>query len=178
MRCFYCNKHEAVKSYERMRKGVAKREYYCLSCYEKLFLCRENSDEGASLSVCPYCERTVAEFETSKLVGCPYCYKGMQEKILPVIVKMQGGDCGHRGKLPPISEENEALLEKERFVTEEEKDAFRLEIASAERFTRQKGEMDMLVAYLSRKDPARAEEYREKTERMNRTGAVEEEIVW
>lgn len=161
-----------------MRKGVAKREYYCLSCYEKLFLCREDSGEESSLSVCPYCERTVAEFEASKLVGCPYCYKTMQESILPVIVKMQGGDCGHRGKLPPISEENEALLEKERFVTEEEKDAFRLEIASAERFTRQKGEMDMLVAYLSRKDPARAEEYREKAERMNKTGAVEEEIVW
>lgn len=178
MRCFYCNKHEAVKSYERMRKGVAKREYYCLSCYEKLFLCREDSGEESSLSVCPYCERTVAEFEASKLVGCPYCYKTMQESILPVIVKMQGGDCGHRGKLPPISEENEALLEKERFVTEEEKDAFRLEIASAERFTRQKGEMDMLVAYLSRKDSARAEEYREKAERMNKTGAVEEEIVW
>lgn len=161
-----------------MRKGVAKREYYCLSCYEKLFLCREDSGKENALSVCPYCERTVSEFEASKLVGCPYCYKTMQESILPVIVKMQGGDCGHRGKLPPISEENEVLLEKERFVTEEEKDAFRMEIASAERFTRQKGEMDVLVAYLSKKDPVRAEEYREKAERMNRTGAVEEEIVW
>lgn len=178
MRCFYCNKHEAVKSYERVRKGVAKREYYCLSCYEKLFLCHKQSENEESLSVCPYCERTVAQFEASKLVGCPYCYKTMQGSILPIVVKMQGGDCGHRGKLPPISEENEVLLERERFVTEEEKDAFRAEIAAAERFTRQKGEMETLVVYLDRRDPARAEEYREKLERMNRTGAVEEEIVW
>ncbi len=178
MRCFYCNKHEAVKSYERVEKGEVKREYYCLSCYEKLFLCVKDAESDQSLSVCPYCERTVAEFEGSKLVGCSYCYKTMQRDILPVVVKMQGSDSGHRGKKPLLSEGSEARLKAESFATNEERDEYRNVFVKKERFERQKKELEMLVAYLERRNPERAQEYREKLERMLKAGEVEEELVW
>ncbi len=178
MRCMYCNKNEAVKSYERMEKGVAKREYYCLACYEKLFLCLQDTESESSLSVCPYCGTTTKEFETRKLVGCPYCYHAMRKAVFPFVLKMQGSDCGHRGKKPLLSEEGEILLGSQTFFTEEEKDEFRMEIVKAERFNRQKQEMEMLIAHLGSQDPVREREYGEKLERMLKTGAVEEEIVW
>ena len=178
MRCFYCNKNEAVKSYERIVKDVAQRAYYCLACYERLFLCVKETGSERSLSVCPYCGTTLEEFNTGKIVGCAYCYKTMYAGILPGIVKMQGGDCGHRGKKPLLSEEGELILSKERFATEEERDSFRAEIVKAERFGRQKNEMETLIKYLGRSDPQRQVEYKNKLERMMKTGAIEEEIVW
>ncbi len=178
MRCFYCNKHEAVKSYEHMERGEVKREYYCLSCYEKLFLCIKDTSDALSFSACPYCETTLQEVESSGLVGCPYCYKTMQRDILPTIVKMQGHDCGHRGKMPLISERDEFLLGKEAFLTQEARDEFRAELVKKERLHRQIGEMQTLIEYLKIHDPLREKEYREKLERMQRMGAVEEEIIW
>ena len=178
MRCFYCNKNEAVKSYERIVKGESQREYYCLTCYERLFLCVQEAESERSLSVCPYCGTTLEEFQSKKLVGCAYCYKTMRAKILPAVVKMQGENCGHRGKRPLLSEEGELILHQESFATEEERDNFRLEIVKAERFTRQKSETEALIEYLGATDPQRQEEYKEKLERMMKTGAVEEEIVW
>lgn len=179
MRCFYCNKNEAVKSHAHTKNGERKRAYYCLACYEKLFLCVEEAEGERSLSVvCPYCGTTLDEFNASKIVGCPYCYKTLRNSIMPTIVKMQGETFGHRGKKPLLSEEGELILGRERFATEEERDNFRAEIVKTERFSRQQREMEMLVEYLGGKDPKREREYRDKLERMTRTGEVEEEIVW
>ncbi|MBQ7323550.1 MAG: hypothetical protein IJW96_03190 [Clostridia bacterium] len=177
MRCFYCNKHEAVKSYERLKKGVVERTYYCLSCYERLFLYKREGEEP-SLSACPYCGLKAEEFQAQKFVGCAYCYRGMFSHILPTILQMQGGEVGHRGKKTLLSYEGEQLLKRETFLTPEEEDLFRQELAKTERFKRQKGEMKTLITYLGGLNPERAEEYQDKLERMTKTGSVEEEIVW
>ena len=177
MRCCYCNKNEAVKSYERVENGVAQREYYCLACYEKQ-LQAEKAESVQSLSVCPYCGTSLAEFRLSTIVGCPYCYATMREGLMPAVVTMQGEECQHKGKKPLLSEEGEAALKKEPFLTDKERDALYFELVKAERFARQKKQLETLVAYLGGANPKREAEYKEKLERMTKTGEVEEEIVW
>ena len=176
MRCIYCNKNEATKSYERVKNGERKREYYCISCYEQLFL-REDGVEGKSLSACPYCGTTLKEFRLRKIVGCPYCYQTMSAGIMPVILKMQGDECGHRGKKPPLSVEDEIEFGRENFGAFSDRDSFREEMEQRERFARQKREMEILVEFLDT-DKARQKEYEDKLKRMERTGKLEEEIVW
>ena len=46
-----------------------------------------------------------------------------------------------------------------------------------ERFLRQKNEMEMLIDFLS-DDKERQQEYKDKLDRMERRGVIEEEIVW
>ena len=176
MRCIYCNKNEATKSYERVKNGERKREYYCLSCYERLFL-HEDGTEEKSLSSCPYCGTTLKEFRLRKLVGCPYCYQTMSAGIMPAILKMQGDECGHRGKKPPLSVEDEVGFGKENFRAFSDRDSFREEMEQRERFARQKREMEILIEFLET-DKARQKEYEDKLQRMQRSGKIEEEIVW
>lgn len=172
MRCFYCNKNEATKSYER-KDGV--REYYCIECYEQLFLDIDATEP--SLSACPDCGTTLGEFKATSLVGCPNCYRSLLPQITPFIVRMQGDSCGHRGKKQPLSLEDEVLFNRATFVTEAERDEYRDTLAEKERFSRQNRELQALMTY-SELDGERREEYRDKLERMKKTGKVEDEIVW
>lgn len=176
MRCIYCNKNEATKSYERIKNGKKKHEYYCLSCYERLFL-HEQGAEEKSASSCPYCETTLKEFRLRKIVGCPYCYQTMSAGIMPVILKMQGDVCGHRGKRPPLAIEEEAEIGKENGGGSTDCDALREEAEQRERFSRQKREMEILIEFLET-DKERQKEYEDKLKRMQRNGKIEEEIVW
>ena len=176
MRCIYCNKNEATKSYERIKNGEKKREYYCLPCYGQLFL-KEDGTEGKSLSACPYCGTTLKEFYLRKIVGCPYCYQTMSAGILPSIVKMQGDACGHRGKKPPLSVEDETEFGRENFGAVADRDSYREAMEQRERFARQKREMEILVDFLEA-DKSRQQEYIDKLNRMERSGKIEEEIVW
>ena len=176
MRCIYCNKNEATKSYERVKNGEKKREYYCLPCYGQLFL-NEDGTEEKSLSACPYCGTTLKEFRLRKIVGCPYCYQTMSAGILPSIVKMQGDACGHRGKKPPLSLEDEIEFAREDFSAIADRDNYREEMEQRERFARQKREMEILVEFLET-DKTRQQEYTDKLKRMERSGKIEEEIVW
>ena len=94
-----------------------------------------------------------------------------------MIVKMQGGICGHRGKRPPLSEVDEAIYNGSTFTDVEQREAFRAEMEQRERFLRQKNEMEMLIDFLS-DDKERQQEYKDKLDRMERRGVIEEEIVW
>ena len=177
MRCFYCNQNEATKSYEKLKNGERKREYYCLTCYERLFLCQEDIEGETSASSCPYCGTTLKEFRTRKIVGCPYCYQTMAAVILPSILKMQGDACGHRGKKPPLSLEDESLFDSMAFSSLAKRDEYREEMEMHERFVRQTKEMECLIEFLSG-NISRRQEYEEKLERMEKSGTIEEEIVW
>ena len=177
MRCFYCNQNEATKSYEKIKNGERKREYYCLTCYGRLFLCEDGAEGEKSRSACPYCGTTLKEFRMRKIVGCPYCYQTMASGILPSILKMQGDTCGHRGKKPPLSVEDETVFDGMAFSSLAKRDEYREEMEGRERFARQKKEMESLIDFLSG-DLSRRREYEEKLERMERSGAIEEEIVW
>lgn len=177
MRCFYCNKNEATRSYERVRENKREREYYCADCYNKRFLEEKAAEGEQSLSACPYCETTLSEFRKGLIVGCPYCYQMLSKDIFPLIVRVQGTNQGHRGKKLPLSEEDEVLFEKAEFVNEAERDEYRDSLAFSERFARQNREMQLLMRFEGMDEERRAE-YNEKLERMKRTGKIEEEIVW
>ena len=175
--CDHCHKNDAVMSYERKMDSAIEIEYYCLPCYEQLFVHVSEQKEKQNLSACPYCGTTVKQFRASKIVGCSYCYQTMYAEVADAIVKMQGDSCGHRGKRPPLSDEDEAIYVKRKFFDDAEREACRVEMEQRERFVRQKNEMEKLIGFLSgNKD--RQQEYKDKLDRMERRGVIEEEIVW
>ena len=98
MLCGNCKKNQATKTYEQIKKGRSEIEYYCLDCYQKLFMNAEEAD-GSMPSACPYCGTTATEFRKRNLVGCAYCYQVLKGIIYPVVSKMQGGQ-RHTGKKP------------------------------------------------------------------------------
>ena len=177
MRCCYCEKNEALKTYERVQKGEIKREYYCLSCYEKKFLSLEDAKKEGNFTACPYCETTIEEYQKSQLLGCAHCYKTLGEGLIASIIHMQGGDCGHRGKAPFSLEESDSIFAKDQFATQEERDNFQKAIFKTERLRLQKQEVETLIAHLGASRDERAEEYKERLGRLNK-GESEEEIVW
>ena len=175
--CCHCHKNSAVTSYEKKGSVGAQMEYYCLPCYEKLFL-HVNEEKGAQRqTACPYCGTSVEQYQKTKIVGCSYCYQTMYSDIVPVIVKMQGDCCGHRGKKPPLSTKDEAVYENMRFEVNAQRYEYRTEREQSERFMRQKREIEKLIEFLA-DNPIRQQEYKDKLDRMERRGAIEEEIVW
>ena len=175
--CDHCHKNDAVTSYERKKGSVTEMEYYCLPCYEQLFVHISERKGKQTLNACPYCGTTVKKFQATKIVGCSYCYQTLYSEIAGVIVEMQGDACGHRGKRPPLSEEDEAVYVKRSFLDDEQREACRAEMEQRERFVRQKNEMEKLIDFLSG-DKERQQEYMDKLDRMERRGVIEEEIVW
>ena len=175
--CDHCHKNDAAMSYERKKDGGKEIEYYCLPCYEQLFLHVSETKEEQGVIACPYCGTSVQEFHVRKIVGCSYCYQTMYSEIVPVIVKMQGDYCGHRGKQPPLSEVDEKIFAGMTFSDEAEREKCRAEMEERERFSRQKNEMEKLIDFLS-ENRERQQEYKDKLDRMERRGVIEEEIVW
>ncbi|MBE5744738.1 MAG: hypothetical protein E7355_01225 [Clostridiales bacterium] len=94
MLCAKCKKNQATKTYELIKNGMRQTVYYCLECYHNDFVCVETE---TTLSACPYCGTTVAQFKKTSLVGCANCYEALAHAVFPVVTKMQGGE-KHRGK--------------------------------------------------------------------------------
>ena len=178
MRCFYCNNNEATRTYQQIKNGKNSVEYYCMECYHRLFLSGNEAEGERALSACPYCGTSLAEFKETKLVGCAYCYKTMASGLIPAVMKMQGVST-HRGKMPPLSAEDEEFLERGGFATQTERSAYRADAARRVRFERQCEELEILSDYLrEHKDYEGANGYEEKLSQMRAKGDVEEEFVW
>ncbi|MBQ7924468.1 MAG: hypothetical protein IJ329_04085 [Clostridia bacterium] len=94
MLCAKCKKNQAAKTYELIKNGKRETVYYCLECYHKDFVCVETE---TTLSACPYCGTTAAQFKKTSLVGCANCYQALAHVVFPVVTKMQGGEA-HKGK--------------------------------------------------------------------------------
>lgn len=60
---------------------------------------REEAAQGG-LEVCPGCGLGFEDFKRSGRLGCPQCYDSFADRLVPVILKYQGG-LRHRGKTPP-----------------------------------------------------------------------------
>ncbi len=169
MLCLQCKKNQATKTYEQIKNGVKNTEYYCLDCYHRLFLCQQEAEGEEMLSACPYCGVTAQEFERTKMVGCAYCYRMMENVVLPAIVKMQGAK-GHVGKFPTIEEGLEPLLPSEKAKTEALKKT---------KFRRQCRELEMIIEKLQKDgDETGAKDYQDKLNRMKKKSAIEEDFVW
>ncbi|MBR2442345.1 MAG: hypothetical protein IKB20_04715 [Clostridia bacterium] len=178
MRCIYCNQNEATKTYQQLKNGKNIVEYYCMECYHRLFLSDSEAEEECALSACPYCGTSLEEFQKTKLVGCAYCYKMMASGLIPAVLKMQG-ESTHRGKMPPLSAEDEEFLEKDIFATQMERGVYRADAARRARFERQCQELEIVSDYLrEHKDYDGANSYEEKLSKMRAKGDVEEEFVW
>ena len=167
MACGYCGKNQAVKTYEEIKNGKKQTEYYCLDCYHRLFLYADGAESDLTLSACPYCGMSVAEFKKTNLVGCANCYKVMSGDLFPSVVKMQGVKA-HRGKTPPLGEFDVGLFDD--FREEQEKKA---------RFRKQCNELEIIIAKLQAENNFEdAKGYADKLSLMRNTLTVEEEFVW
>ncbi len=172
MRCCHCKQKEATKSYEQFKNGKRTAEYYCMDCYDRLFLGEMAKTDGEALSVCPYCGITLQEVTSGKLVGCAHCYQAMREGIAPLVMKMQG-DRAHTGKMLPL-EYGEAQYGGEVYDEQLRKKA----LAQA-RFERQCRELELIIAKLQAENNYEdAKGYADKLSLMRSKGVVEEEFVW
>lgn len=173
MRCCYCKNNEATKTYEQIKNNKKTVEYYCMDCYEKLFLTVEPTEREVSLSVCPYCGMTVEEFRAKKIVGCAYCYRVMKSGITPTIIKMQG-ERTHTGKTPPLEFGGDAS-----FLLADEPEEVRKKALERARFERQCNELEIIIAKLQKENNYEdAKSYADKLSSMRSNGTVEEEFVW
>ena len=111
--CCRCQKLPAVKSHEEISDGVTHSYYYCLNCYQEIFLSDKEAyfEQTSSVTVCPECGMTSKEFFASGLVGCANCYKYLEKDVLPTVVKLQGGRV-HCGKRTSLTAEREELILK------------------------------------------------------------------
>ncbi len=171
MRCCHCGEKEATKIYERTKGKNKKVEYYCMDCYDKLFL-RARKDGDTSLTSCPYCDMTLEEFQAGKLVGCAHCYQAMRAGILPTIVKMQGEQT-HSGKTPPV------LFEGKTVELKDLEPSVYQDTLKAVRFERQCNELECIIAKLKEENNYEdAKDYADKLSSMRSNSEIEEEFVW
>ncbi len=169
-KCQCCKKNQAVRSYEG-DKSNAKREFYCLECYSKLFL---DGIDGESLTSCPYCGTTLAEAKASKIVGCAHCYRAMSEGLVPLVQKMQGSRA-HQGKTPPMDSEFGSLVDFSSGMSEE---ARALAVAKT-RYQRQCRELEIIIEKLTAEGNVEgAKSYKEKLSTMQSQERIEEDFVW
>ena len=114
--CCYCEQRAATRAYEEVRGGKTQTNYYCLRCFERVFL-TQNDEYFDALNkkkvkgVCLGCGWTAQEFYKTGLVGCASCYGYLKDEIFPSILKMQG-DRAHCGKGSELMEERERLVER------------------------------------------------------------------
>ncbi|MBO4940008.1 MAG: hypothetical protein J6D30_03140 [Clostridia bacterium] len=167
MLCCHCNKNQATETYTRKTGAAHKVEYYCMACYEHLFFVTNEAEGERTLSACPYCGLTVAEFKTRKIVGCAHCYQTLAPLLLPVVVKMQGEDI-HKGKRPPME-----------IVGEETSADDDLDPTTRARINRQCHELTLIIEKLTGEGNYEdAKEYAAKLSRMRTNARVEEDFVW
>lgn len=174
MRCGYCGRNQATKTYEQIKNNKKTVEYYCMECYDRRFLVADSAEGEGSLSACPYCGMTIEEFRSGKLVGCAYCYRAMKGGITPMIVKMQG-EKSHAGKTPPLD-----VFETDDYVQAEFADFdLRARAVKKARFQRQCNELEIIIAKLKAEDNYEdAKGYADKLSLMRSNLEIEEEFVW
>ncbi len=169
--CQCCNKHHAARVYED-KNAPEKREFYCLECYNRLFL--DGDGDGRGTKECPYCGMELSQVEKGQLVGCAHCYKTMSEGLLPMIQKMQGVRA-HKGKTPPLDKEYGDPYDFEDTVGAE----YRAKAMANARYERQCRELETVIAHLKAEgDLSGAKEYGEKLTAMRNRATVEEDFVW
>ncbi|MBQ8295707.1 MAG: hypothetical protein IJX87_04660 [Clostridia bacterium] len=168
MACFNCHRNEAVKTYERIKNGMVITEDYCLDCFHRLFLCVKDAEGETALSACPYCGIKLEEILSKKLVGCAYCYRTLENGLLPMVIQMQGVEL-HNGKRLGGELPDELLEMQAKFNTED----------ISPRFVRQCNELTKIIDKLmSEKRFEEAKDYADKLSRMKSSMDIEEEFVW
>ena len=172
--CQHCQKRHAARTHSQEGKDGATWEFYCLDCYNHLFLDEVGANGGESLSSCPYCGMTASAVAKGKLVGCAHCYLSMQATVYPMIHQMQGKKA-HKGKFPPLDSEYGDPYDYEDTVGAE----YRAKAMAQARYERQCNELETIIEKLMAEE--RFEEvksYQEKLRAMRNRCAIEEDFVW
>ncbi len=69
---------------------------------------------------CPKCKKTLSEFYSTGMLGCPFCYQVFRDELSRVLVEIQGTD-RHVGKPPKVRGlDRELLAEYDRLKRDKE----------------------------------------------------------
>ncbi len=171
-KCSHCKKRQTAKTYETKKNGVVVREYYCLECYDRLFLDVKRSETNTA--ECPYCGMAVQEIREKKLVGCAHCYDVLYGGVYPLIKKMQG-ERAHRGKTPPLDGDYGDPYDFDDVIGAR----YRAKAVERARFERQKTELETIIKKLEKEGNFEDKKsYEEKLTAMENSSTVEEDFVW
>ncbi|MGN1061552.1 MAG: hypothetical protein ACI4RO_00345, partial [Candidatus Scatosoma sp.] len=124
MLCCVCKKKRAEKICGKITDGKEERAYYCSDCYRRLFknAVRTTDADGPGQGKkaetkapfqaghsevradkkqarCPFCGTFAADYESTRLFGCPECYRYLFDYVKESVFLMQGGE-PHAGKKP------------------------------------------------------------------------------
>lgn len=117
MYCERCKNIEATIHLTEIIKEVKSEVHLCEECARQIglnsklsdfrlsipemmsFLDIDEIEEGENSETCRVCGTSCLEGVKSRIMGCPFCYSAFGEQIIPVIRRLQSGEC-HIGKNP------------------------------------------------------------------------------
>ncbi len=98
-------------------------------------------DPGTPVVACAACGMSFAEFKSTGRLGCPECYKALEEQLWPILDRAHQGAVHHVGKVPKrmmqLSGEDGGLHDREAAIAAAE--------ARAEQIRRLRDELDRAV---------------------------------
>jgi protein arginine kinase activator len=126
MLCQCCNKKQATLSYTEIRSGRARHRVLCEECALSQGLMSPMEAAISSLSdlltqlmtelagsapalpdvSCSRCGLKFSQFQKSGRLGCPGCYRGLAEKLDPLILQLQQSDrhLGKSARIPKVTQ--------------------------------------------------------------------------
>ncbi|MBF2508271.1 UvrB/UvrC motif-containing protein [Listeria welshimeri] len=103
--CENCATEEALASEMDLVKAM---DTFSEVALDFLTLLQKEESEQKSV-VCKNCNLTFEEFLQTNRVGCSECYSAFEERLVPIIVRVQNGYTKHVGKVPAEIERAESV---------------------------------------------------------------------
>ena len=111
MICSICQINEATIHILRIEKDYIVKIHICEECLSKGYMDRAEFIQSDIVGdiffvgdtkniICPHCNTTYKEFESTELLGCPHCAITFEEKLKDIVESKQGKDLQHIGKTP------------------------------------------------------------------------------
>lgn len=123
MKCDSCGKENANVHMTSIVNGVKEEHHYCQQCanqkeqgtgsmFSSMFddsffnnqffanvMYPQSALGNSKLSACPQCGMTISVFNHQGRLGCDKCYEAFQQRLVPLIKRIQGST-SYEGRLP------------------------------------------------------------------------------
>lgn len=145
MKCQNCHKRDATVHLTEIKSGSKHEMHLCESCaaakglpgkahfsIQDLLAGIASSQQSSSQKrrtkelLCPSCELTISQFQSTGRFGCADCYKAFEAEIMPLIEKIHDST-QHVGKVPGRASPEVALQKEVRHLQLELKKAVKEE---------------------------------------------------
>lgn len=122
MLCEECGKNPADVMMTATINGQSTTRHLCRECVKKYkagdiqavlasIISHMAQKQQTPQITCPRCGETYDEFQKTGMLGCSECYQAFRKELTPLITRVQGRT-QHAGRRPPVSEEEQARINK------------------------------------------------------------------